>query len=300
MYSLNSYSFMYGMGLLTSSYRERLFVSTNFLRGAYYFAPNHITHVDEWVFRRCEPKWGYTKYGSTLYFYNPIMLLFNLKRLSLFLIELSSLYGSVIYVSTAQYHLPMHYMMRWYARGSRQSCIGTVWQCGTLSSMNTRFLVVRRCLALPYQCYRIYVPHWRCTFGKILLLVKILRTYFYSYEFYGRVRKEINKLRKLFKMFYYYRYIESYSHIDAILLLEPIYRRSYRMIKEVGNYGIPAIGSCTMSNTALYYDYWLPVDSNNPASNIFITSFVSNACMVGYKLRGLSLFFKNSNYYKYC
>lgn len=298
--SAGPYSFLYGMGLLTSSYMERMFASTNFLCGVSYFTPMHYTHLDEWVFRVGERRWGYVKHRSSLFFYNPLLLLFNLKCLSLFLLELSSVYGSVIYISTAQYNLPMHYMMRWYAKGVKQSCLGTIWQCGTLSSMNTRFLLVRKCLALPYQCYTVYVSHWRCVFGQILLLIKILRNFFYKYEFYGRVRKEINKLRKIFKMFYYYRYVESYCYLDAIVLLEPVYRRSYRMIKEVNNALIPAIGSCGISNTALWYDYWLPVDPVNPAANIFVTSFVANASMVGYKLRGLSIFFKNANYNKYC
>jgi hypothetical protein len=297
---LSPYSFLYSMGLLSSGYMERLFASGNFLRGVQHMAPIHLLHIDEWVRRRCEPRWGYVKYNYNLFFYNPSILVFNLRNVSMFIIELSSLYGSVIFINTWQYNLPMNYMMRWYARGSYQSSIGTVWQCGTLSNMHSRFILVRRCLALPYRCFNMFISHWRCTFGKILLLIRILRNYFYYYEFYGRVRKEVNKLRKIFKMFYYYRFIESWSHLDSIVLLEPIYKRSYRMIKEVNNAGIPAIGSCSSSNTALWYDYWLPIDYFNPSANIFVTSFISNACMVGYKLRGLSLFLKNSNYSKYC
>lgn len=298
--TVNSFSFLYSMGLLTCSYMERMFASSNFLRGVNYCSPVFITHIDEWVFRKCEPRWGFIKYHTNLYFYNPLSLLMSLKLLALFLIELASNYGSIVYLSTAQYNLPMHYMLRWYSRNTKQSCIGTVWQCGTLSSIHSRFLKIRTCIALPYQSYKVYMPHWRVTFGQIILLIKILRNYFYNYEYYGRVRKEINKLRKIFKMFYYYRYIESYSYIDAVLLLEPVYRRSYRMIKEVNNSLIPAIGSCSISNTALWYDYWLPLDSCNPASNIFVTSYISNALSVGYKLRGLSLFLKNTSYNNIC
>ena len=294
------YSFLYSIGVLTTSYNDRLFSSTNFLRGVYQFSPKHLLNIREWVFRKAEPRRGYTKYKGTLFFYNPLLLLLNLKCLSLFLVELSAKYGSLVYLSTYQYNLPMHYMMRWYSRGLKQSTIGTVWQGGTFSSMNTRFLIVRRCIALPYQCYKIQVPHWRVAFTQIILLIKLLRNYFFIYEFYGRVRKEINKMRKLFKMFYYYRYIESYSYLDAILLLEPIYRRSYKMIREVNNFGIPVVGSCSMSNTALWYDYWLPMDNHSSMSNIFIVSFVSNSSSVGYKLRGLSLFLKSASYNLYC
>ena len=297
----STYRCLYNLGILTSSYMERMFASTNFLRGVYYFSPQHYTHVDEWAFRKyVEPLWGFVKTKRTLYFYNPLLLLFNLKCVSMYIIELSSIYGSVLYVNTAQYNLPIHYMMRWYARGIQHSCIGTVWQGGTLSAMNTRFLLVRSCLALPYQAYNNYVSKWNIVFGQILTLIKILRHFIYKYEYYGRVRKEVNKMRKIFKMFYYYRYIVSYSYLDTIVLLEPVYRRSYRMIREVNNVGSPVIGSCSLSSTALWYDYWLPLDPISPASCIFVTSFVSGAASVGYKLRGLSLFLKNTKYDKYC
>jgi len=294
------YSFMFGANLLTSSYIERTCVSNNFLRGTHYVISLRIVHVDEWVKRRCEPIWGFIRFNRTLFFYNPLTLLFNLKRISMFIVELSLQYGNVVFINTAQYNLPFHYMMRWYARGSSQSTIGTVWQCGSLSNMYSRFVLVRRCLALPYKCYFYYTSHWRCTFAKILLLIHILRNYFFHFEYYGRVRKEVNKLRKIFKMFYYYRFVDGWSHLDAIVLLEPVYRRSYRMIREVNNAGIPAIGSCSMSNTALWYDYWMPVDYFSPSSNIFVTSFVANACMVGLKLRVYLCFLKNATYSEFC
>lgn len=354
----STYRSLYDLGLLTSSYMERMFASTNFLRGVNYFIPTHFTHIDAWSrvifistkFKICkwvsslrrkwapahvkleEPRWYYTEFYEdrivrrrgrrvkirqlvkghftirsgmqkgyrTLYFYNPLLLVFNLRCLSMYIFELSSEYGSVVYLNTAQYSLPIHYMMRWYARGADHSCIGTVWQGGTLSAINSRFLLVRSCLALPYQSYHNYASRWNVTFAQIITLIKILRHFIYRYECYGRIRKEINKIRKVFKMFYYYRYIVNYSALDSIVLLEPVYRRSYRMIREANNFGIPVIGSCSVSSTALWYDYWLPMDSTSPSSCVFLTSFVSNAAMLGHKLRGLSLFLKNAKYNKYC
>lgn len=307
----STYRSLYDLGLITSSYMERMFASTNFLRGVYYFLPSDFSHVDEYTYwRRIRNLWGFgrkfklkrrfMKIDRVLYFYNPLLLVFNLKCLSMYIFELSSVYGSVIYLNTAQYNLPIHYMMRWHARDISHSCIGTVWQGGTLSSIGTRFLLVRSCLALPYQAYHNYASRWNIAFGQIITLIKILRHFFYRYEFYSRIRKEVNKLRKIFKMFYYYRYISSYSTLDTIVLIEPVYRRSYRMIREVNNFSVPVIGSCGVSNTGLWYDYWLPIDPLSPSSCIFVTSFVSSSSLVGYKLRGFSLFFKNARYGKYC
>jgi hypothetical protein len=297
----STYKCLYSMGLLTSSYMERMFASTNFLRGVSNITSHHFTHVNEFTWRGgIEPPLGFAKFYRTLFFYNPIMLVFNLKCLATYIIELSSIYGNVLYINTAQYNLSIHYMMRWYSRLAAHSCIGTVWQGGTLSAMNTRFLLVRRCLALPYQAFSHKVLRWNIAFVQIITLVRILRQFFYKYEFYGRIRKEINKIRKIFKMFYYYRYIHCYSHLDSVLLMEPVYRRSYRMIREVNNFDAPAIGSCSISNTALWYDYWLPMDSVISSSCIFSAAFVSGSAQVGIKLRSVSLFLKNAKYGKYC
>ena len=181
--SLGMYSIFYSMGLLTSSYKERLFISTNFIRGIEYILPLHILHIDEWACRRGEPQWGYIRFKYTLFFYNPITLVYNLKCISMFIVELTASYGNVIFISTSQYNLPMHYMMRWYSRGSGQSCIGTVWQCGVFSNMHSMFILVRRCLSLPYKCYNKFISPWKCTFAKILLLIKIVRNFFFIMNF---------------------------------------------------------------------------------------------------------------------
>ena len=313
--NISTYSCLFSMGFLTASFRERTFASTNFLRGVEYFIPHKVSYYDRWGWRVITTKrgfkfsrrnttvkriWGFTKYIRTLYMYNPLLLVLSLKSLSLYIIELASNYGGILFLNTSQYNLSMHYMMRWYARNSYNSTIGSVWQGGTLSAIGTRFLVVRACLALPYRTYSNYASAWNITFVKILVLIRILRHFFYKYECYGKIRREINKIRKIFRMFYYYRYIVSYSHLDSVVLAEPSYRRAYKMIREANNFGTPVIGSCSMSNTALWYDYWLPMDPVNPASCIFMTSFVSSASLAGVKLRVLSLFFKMGRYDKYC
>ena len=113
----STYRCLYSMGLLTSSYMERMFASTNFLRGVSNVSFNKFTHIDAFTWRGgIEPPLGFAKYNRTLFFYNPIMLVFNLKCLATYIVELSSVYGKVLYINTAQYNLPIHYMMRWYSR----------------------------------------------------------------------------------------------------------------------------------------------------------------------------------------